>query len=173
MYRNCISFSSSRTRSTVSCVRNRSVALLPLRRSRISITVKAPPLPGCTISRLRTSQSLFWCSRTLPGFKSIALIFMSLGLSKKQRRWECGRLPTSLGTPGKADCATATADLPMADKEAMTAPWWHPDRLAARRDRLVARGRILRATREFFEPAGYVEVETPALQVSPGLEPHL
>jgi elongation factor P--(R)-beta-lysine ligase len=54
-----------------------------------------------------------------------------------------------------------------------SAPWWRSDRLASRRDRLAARGRILRATREFFETAGYVEVETPALQISPGLEPHL
>jgi elongation factor P--(R)-beta-lysine ligase len=55
----------------------------------------------------------------------------------------------------------------------MSAPWWRPDRLAARRDRLAVRGRILRAVRGFFEAGGYVEVETPALQVSPGLEPHL
>jgi elongation factor P--(R)-beta-lysine ligase len=51
--------------------------------------------------------------------------------------------------------------------------WWRPDRLAARRDNLAARGRILGALREFFAAAGYLEVETPALQVSPGLEPHL
>jgi lysyl-tRNA synthetase class 2 len=55
----------------------------------------------------------------------------------------------------------------------MNTPWWRPDRLAARRDKLAARGRILRAVRDFFERAGYVEVETPALQPSPGLEPHL
>jgi lysyl-tRNA synthetase class 2 len=53
------------------------------------------------------------------------------------------------------------------------APWWRPDRLAARRDNLAARGRVLRAARDFFDAAGYVEVETPAVQVSPGLEPHL
>src|SRR5215471_6900607 len=56
---------------------------------------------------------------------------------------------------------------------AMNARWWRPDRLRERRDKLVARGRILAAVREFFASAGYVEVETPALQVSPGLEPHL
>jgi lysyl-tRNA synthetase class 2 len=53
------------------------------------------------------------------------------------------------------------------------APWWRPDRLAARRARLTARGHILAALREFFAARGYVEVETPALQLSPGLEPHL
>ena len=55
----------------------------------------------------------------------------------------------------------------------MKAPWWHPERLAARRANLALRGRILGAVRRFFAKAGYVEVETPALQVSPGLEPHL
>jgi elongation factor P--(R)-beta-lysine ligase len=53
------------------------------------------------------------------------------------------------------------------------APWWHPDRLAGRRDKLTARGRVRQAVRDFFADAGYVEVETPALQASPGLEPHL
>src|SRR5215469_5651282 len=51
--------------------------------------------------------------------------------------------------------------------------WWQPDRFAARRGRLEARERILGAVRSFFGGLGYVEVDTPALQVSPGLEPHL
>lgn len=51
--------------------------------------------------------------------------------------------------------------------------WWRPDRLAARRANLAARGRILAAVRGFFGARGFVEVDTPALQVSPGLEPHL
>src|SRR5712691_7495282 len=55
----------------------------------------------------------------------------------------------------------------------MTPPWWRPDRLAQRRANLLARGRILGAVRDFFAAAGYVEVDTPALQASPGLEPHL
>jgi lysyl-tRNA synthetase class 2 len=55
----------------------------------------------------------------------------------------------------------------------LTAPWWRPDRLAARRPRLAIRGRVLAAVRRFFAGRGYVEVDTPALQVSPGLEPHL
>jgi lysyl-tRNA synthetase class 2 len=52
-------------------------------------------------------------------------------------------------------------------------PWWRPDRFAARRDKLIARSRALASVREFFAESGFVEVETPALQVSPGLEPHL
>jgi lysyl-tRNA synthetase class 2 len=51
--------------------------------------------------------------------------------------------------------------------------WWRPDRFALRRGRLDQRGRILGAVRGFFAARNYVEVDTPALQVSPGLEPHL
>jgi lysyl-tRNA synthetase class 2 len=45
--------------------------------------------------------------------------------------------------------------------------------LERRRDNLAARGRIIAAIRTFFAGRGFVEVETPALQVSPGMEPHL
>ena len=51
--------------------------------------------------------------------------------------------------------------------------WWRPDRFALRRGMLERRGRILAAVRNFFTDRGFVEVDTPALQVSPGLEPHL
>lgn len=53
------------------------------------------------------------------------------------------------------------------------ASWWRAERFAARRERLKQRGRILAAVRSFFAARDFVEVETPALQVSPGLEPHL
>jgi lysyl-tRNA synthetase class 2 len=51
--------------------------------------------------------------------------------------------------------------------------WWRPERFALRRGRLEKRGRILAAARAFFAARRFVEVDTPALQVSPGLEPHL
>jgi elongation factor P--(R)-beta-lysine ligase len=51
--------------------------------------------------------------------------------------------------------------------------WWRPDRFASRRRRLEQRGRMVEATRGFFAGRGFVEVDTSALQVSPGLEPHL
>jgi lysyl-tRNA synthetase class 2 len=51
--------------------------------------------------------------------------------------------------------------------------WWRPERFAARRGRLDQRGRILAAVRGFFAAHNYIEVDTPALQASPGLEPHL
>src|SRR5256884_236933 len=52
-------------------------------------------------------------------------------------------------------------------------PWWRPDRFALRHDKLMARSRILATVRDFFAENGFVEVETPVLQVSAGLEPHL
>ena len=56
---------------------------------------------------------------------------------------------------------------------AASLPWWHPARFAARRANLEKRAAIVAATRAFFARGGFVEVETPALQVSPGMEPHL
>ncbi|MGH7038584.1 MAG: EF-P lysine aminoacylase EpmA [Stellaceae bacterium] len=53
------------------------------------------------------------------------------------------------------------------------ASWWRAERFAARRERLEQRGRTLAAVRSFFAARDFVEVDTPALQVSPGLEPHL
>ena len=52
-------------------------------------------------------------------------------------------------------------------------PWWDPERFAARLPRLRARMAMGGAVRDFFSARDFVEVETPALQVSPGLEPHL
>jgi elongation factor P--(R)-beta-lysine ligase len=51
--------------------------------------------------------------------------------------------------------------------------WWRPDRFAAKLENLDRRARIRDAVRRFFAERGFVEVETPALQQSPGLEPHL
>src|SRR5579872_5207596 len=50
---------------------------------------------------------------------------------------------------------------------------WRPESLSHRRANLDVRGRVLGAIRDFFAENGFVEVDTPALQVSPGLEPHL
>jgi lysyl-tRNA synthetase class 2 len=52
-------------------------------------------------------------------------------------------------------------------------PWWRRDRFAARAPYLETRGAILRAVRRYFDAEGFAEVDTPALQISPGLEPHL
>ena len=51
--------------------------------------------------------------------------------------------------------------------------WWRRDQFALKRPRLLARNAALAAIRRWFEDQGFVEVETPALQVSPGMEVHL
>jgi lysyl-tRNA synthetase class 2 len=51
--------------------------------------------------------------------------------------------------------------------------WWRPDRFAKKRNNLEARAKIFRAIRSYFDGQGFFEVDTPALQISPGLEPHL
>lgn len=52
-------------------------------------------------------------------------------------------------------------------------PWWRPDVFAARRPALAARGRLAAAIRADFAAAGFLEVDTPTLQVSPGNETHI
>ena len=51
--------------------------------------------------------------------------------------------------------------------------WWRPEIFAARRDNLAVRTKALGAVRAFFAARDFVEVETPSLQISPGMEPHL
>ncbi|TIQ25798.1 EF-P lysine aminoacylase EpmA [Mesorhizobium sp.] len=52
-------------------------------------------------------------------------------------------------------------------------PWWTPDVHADRRPRLILRNTITAALRDWFGRRDFVEVETAALQVSPGNEAHL
>jgi lysyl-tRNA synthetase class 2 len=52
-------------------------------------------------------------------------------------------------------------------------PWWRADIHEDRRGRLLARNRIKRDLRAWFELQGFTEVETASLQVSPGNETHL
>lgn len=52
-------------------------------------------------------------------------------------------------------------------------PWWRPDQFAPKRRKLEARSAIVAALRQTFRTRGFQEVETPILQVSPGMEPHL
>jgi len=52
-------------------------------------------------------------------------------------------------------------------------PLWTPDIHAERQPMLRMRGEIVRALRDLFAELAFVEVETPALQVSPGNEIHL
>ena len=52
-------------------------------------------------------------------------------------------------------------------------PWFHPSRHEDRRGFLLARNRILAATRAWFAERDFLEVDVAALQVSPGNEAHL
>ncbi len=53
------------------------------------------------------------------------------------------------------------------------ATWWRPERHGARRSRLVTRNVLTRAVRDWFAGEDFIEVETAALQISPGNEAHL
>lgn len=55
----------------------------------------------------------------------------------------------------------------------MTDLWWTSAALARRRPYLDARRAATKAVRAYFQAEGFLEVETPALQVSPGIERHI
>ncbi|NKD54098.1 MULTISPECIES: EF-P lysine aminoacylase EpmA [unclassified Haematospirillum] len=60
------------------------------------------------------------------------------------------------------------------DKNRSSLPrWWDADSLARRLPFLRARQNVMANIRTFFAARDFLEVETPALQCSPGLEPHL
>src|SRR5580658_3298174 len=61
----------------------------------------------------------------------------------------------------------------MAEKSRGSSPFWASHVHADRRPALLARGRIVMALRSWFAEQAFVEVETGALQVSPGNETHL
>ena len=51
--------------------------------------------------------------------------------------------------------------------------WWRPEAYARAMPFLQKRMKIVSAIRHFFIEQDFLEVETPALQVSPGMEPHM
>jgi lysyl-tRNA synthetase class 2 len=52
-------------------------------------------------------------------------------------------------------------------------PWWDRQRYADRRPMLLARSRVVSGVRTCFTQQGFVEVDVPGLQRSPGNETHL
>jgi len=52
-------------------------------------------------------------------------------------------------------------------------PWWSPEVLAKRLPHLRCRADVISAVRGYFLRQDFIEVDTPILQVSPGMEPHL
>jgi lysyl-tRNA synthetase class 2 len=61
----------------------------------------------------------------------------------------------------------------MPDTPPRSSPFWAPHVHADRRPALLARGRVIAALRAWFAAKDFIEVETGALQVSPGNETHL
>lgn len=55
----------------------------------------------------------------------------------------------------------------------MTRQWWQPEFYANKLPYLTKRADIIKAIRKYFDTSGFYEVETPILQISPGLEVHL
>ena len=56
---------------------------------------------------------------------------------------------------------------------ASTPSWWNPESLARRRPFLDVRRAATKTVRAYFQAEGFIEVETPAVQVSPGVERHI
>ena len=55
----------------------------------------------------------------------------------------------------------------------MAPSWWHPEEIARRKPYLETRRAVHNAMRAYFQAEGFTVVETPALQVSPGVERHI
>ncbi len=51
--------------------------------------------------------------------------------------------------------------------------WWNPELYQRKVPYLQERQKIINSVRNYFDGEGFLEVETPAVQVSPGLEVHL
>ncbi len=51
--------------------------------------------------------------------------------------------------------------------------WWEPNLYAQKMHYLTMRNKIIKEIRSFFDGQDFAEVDTPALQISPGLEVHL
>src|SRR5688572_30331561 len=158
---------------------------------RISRCVTGVPLPGWMFSAFMTTSSLPSMSSTLPLRTALAITSTTAGLS----RLSAGAEPShhaggrqarqiEVGAFYKPFCASPRRKprqkkprrnrryAPLPDPKE-TSPWWCADRHRDRRPFLAARVRILKAVRGWFEAQGFTEVETAALQVSPGNETHL
>ena len=95
----------------------------------------------------------------------------------ERRRWYArGTAPSARGWSGRWSGSSAFDTSPCRRSPIeieVTERWWDPARFAARISTLEARVRIVAAIRRFFAERDFLEVDTPALQISPGLEPHL
>jgi lysyl-tRNA synthetase class 2 len=51
--------------------------------------------------------------------------------------------------------------------------WWRPDVFMLKKENIMKRAQMLKRIRAYFDDLGYLEVETPALQMAPCMEPHI
>jgi len=51
--------------------------------------------------------------------------------------------------------------------------WWTPENFLKKQDNLVLRMKLIQAVRAYFDQRGFMEVETPILQVSPVMDTHI
>ncbi len=51
--------------------------------------------------------------------------------------------------------------------------WWHKDVFSQKQQNLAMRSQITKAIRQFFDGAGFDEVETPILQICPVIDTHI
>ena len=54
-----------------------------------------------------------------------------------------------------------------------TTKWWKPDIYMKHLDTRIRRQKIIQSIRSYFDAQDFLEVDTPALQISPGVEVHL
>lgn len=55
----------------------------------------------------------------------------------------------------------------------MPKSWWDRSTFSTRRPNLRVRAKAISAIREYFDGLGFIEVETPAIQLSPGVDRHI
>ncbi len=83
-------------------------------------------------------------------------------------------MPHSDSSPLRAPTSKPDESPPKASPSPLTSLTWRERVLDPRRQHaLKIRREVLRNTRSFFEELGYVEVQTPLLVRSPGMEPHI
>src|ERR1700729_1740735 len=167
--------SSTKARSTCSVVLKRSASFTPSAIRRTSIWVTGGPLPGWIFSVETMTPSLPSISTMLPFRSELAMTFtgssavgLSFGAHHTDLEPDRHIFPciSSWISDHKAMAKTPTI-APAAS------PFWAPHVHADRRPFLLARNRIVAVLRAWFAAHDFVEVDTGALQVSPGNETHL
>src|SRR5262249_22483931 len=145
---------------------------------RMSRWVTGVPLPGWMFSAFMTAHSLPSISSTLPLRTELAITLTTVNRSRICERSEPSSrrgaedLAQQLAAFYRPFSASPRSIVPLPQSR-QPSSWWRPDKHGDRRPFLLARGRIRAALRTWFEAEGFVEVETSALQVSPGNELNL